>query len=49
MHMDREVMFEQRGARASGLVRGVAEDGALRIDINGEETLLYGESIEAVA
>lgn len=49
MHMEREVMFEQRGARASGLVRGVAEDGALRIDINGEETLLYGESIEAVA
>jgi len=49
MHMDREVAFEQRGVRASGLVRGVAEDGALRIDMNGEETLLYGESIEALA
>jgi BirA family biotin operon repressor/biotin-[acetyl-CoA-carboxylase] ligase len=49
VHMDRDVVFEQRGTRASGTVRGVAPDGALRVDMGGEETLLYGESIEAMA
>ena len=49
MHMEREVSFEQRGVRTYGTVRGVAEDGALRVEVNGEETLLYGESIEAIA
>jgi BirA family biotin operon repressor/biotin-[acetyl-CoA-carboxylase] ligase len=49
LNMEREVSFEQRGARAYGVVRGVAEDGALRVEVNGEERLLYGESIEAVS
>jgi BirA family transcriptional regulator, biotin operon repressor / biotin---[acetyl-CoA-carboxylase] ligase len=50
VHMDREVAFEQRGTRMRGVVRGVAVDGALRVDMgDGEETLLYGESIEVVA
>jgi BirA family biotin operon repressor/biotin-[acetyl-CoA-carboxylase] ligase len=48
IHLDRDVAFEQRGARAYGVVRGVAEDGALRVDMNGDETLLYGESIEVL-
>jgi hypothetical protein len=44
------VAFEQRGTRMTGVVRGVAVDGALRVDVGGgEETLLYGESIEVVA
>jgi BirA family biotin operon repressor/biotin-[acetyl-CoA-carboxylase] ligase len=49
MHMGRTVRFECRGVRAEGTVLGVGPDGALRIDVNGEEALLYGESIEVVA
>ena len=49
VHMGHTVWFESRGVRAEGTVLGVAPDGALRVDVNGEETLLYGESIEVVA
>jgi BirA family biotin operon repressor/biotin-[acetyl-CoA-carboxylase] ligase len=49
IHMGLTVQFESRGGRAEGAVLGVAEDGALRVDVNGEEALLYGESIEVVA
>jgi len=50
LHLDQEVAFEHNGVRSSGVVRGVAPDGALRIErAGGEETLLYGESIEALA
>lgn len=49
VHMDREVAFGQRGARARGVVRGVALDGALRVGVDGREELLYGESIEVLA
>jgi BirA family biotin operon repressor/biotin-[acetyl-CoA-carboxylase] ligase len=50
VHMEREVAFEHDGARTSGVVRGVAADGALRVEpYGGEEMLLYGESIEAAA
>jgi BirA family biotin operon repressor/biotin-[acetyl-CoA-carboxylase] ligase len=48
VHMERDVAFEQRGARTSGIVRGVAADGALRVEVGGEELLLYGESIEVL-
>lgn len=49
VHMGRTVQFASRGVRAEGTVVGVAPDGALRVDVNGEETLLYGESIEVLA
>jgi BirA family transcriptional regulator, biotin operon repressor / biotin---[acetyl-CoA-carboxylase] ligase len=49
-HLHRDVAFEHNGVRTSGVVRGVAADGALRIARPGEEEiLLYGESIEATA
>jgi BirA family transcriptional regulator, biotin operon repressor / biotin---[acetyl-CoA-carboxylase] ligase len=50
LFFDQEVTFEHNGVRSSGVVRGVAPDGALRVEgVGGEETLLYGESIEALA
>jgi BirA family biotin operon repressor/biotin-[acetyl-CoA-carboxylase] ligase len=49
LHLGQRVAFEQKGARVDGIVRGVAVDGALRIERDGgEETLLYNETIEAV-
>ena len=49
LHLGRAVAFEQNGARAEGIVRGVAGDGALRVECGGgEETLLYSETIEAI-
>ena len=49
LHMGRPVVFEQNGARAEGIVRGVAGDGALRVECgDGEEALLYSETIEAI-
>jgi len=49
IHSGRAVAFEQNGVRATGVVRGVALDGALRVaSADGNESLLYGESIEVV-
>jgi BirA family biotin operon repressor/biotin-[acetyl-CoA-carboxylase] ligase len=48
-HLGRHVAFERDGARASALVRGVALDGALRVEPGtGDEWLLYSETIEVL-
>jgi BirA family biotin operon repressor/biotin-[acetyl-CoA-carboxylase] ligase len=49
VHMHRDVAFEQRGVRTIGRVQGVAADGALRIDVDGDEALLYAETVEVLA
>lgn len=49
-HLGQPVTFTHDGTPRSGTVRGVAPDGALRVEASpGDETLLYGESIEAVS
>jgi BirA family biotin operon repressor/biotin-[acetyl-CoA-carboxylase] ligase len=46
-HLGRRVEFDRNGERASGTVRGVAVDGALRVETGGGvEVLLYSETIE---
>jgi hypothetical protein len=43
------VTFAQNGTSAAGWIRGVATDGALRVETDGgEERLLYSETIEVV-
>jgi BirA family biotin operon repressor/biotin-[acetyl-CoA-carboxylase] ligase len=50
VHAGREIAFEYAGTRRSGRVRGVAADGALRVEVGGaDEVLLYSESIEVLA
>jgi BirA family transcriptional regulator, biotin operon repressor / biotin---[acetyl-CoA-carboxylase] ligase len=49
LHLGRAVVFEQNGVRVEGIVQGVAEDGALRVDRgDGEAALLYSETVEAI-
>jgi BirA family biotin operon repressor/biotin-[acetyl-CoA-carboxylase] ligase len=49
-HAGRQVAFAHAGGRREGRVRGVAPDGALRVEVSeGEEVLLYAESIEVLS
>ena len=47
-HLGRRISFVRDGSEISGVARGVAADGALRVALEGgDELRLYSESIEA--
>lgn len=49
IQMGRTVAFERAGTRLAGRVAGLAEDGALRVDVGGDEMRLYTETAEVIA